>query len=160
VKLSPAELSFALLLAASLSGKLLASGAAQPGPDQGSLNLRTADLLRAGGFTVTAEPHKFETLLRAERRGCRLLAGAYDPRGTFAEAFRQLAAPVGPLRFAYRGESYDRPPKLRPLLEYYSQRELRRIGLAPALTPIVAYAATPGCEVGAIAWQRLAVVPD
>jgi hypothetical protein len=158
VKSSALDLAFALALVTSLAGKLLANRPA-PVPDQGLFNAEAARLLRQSGFDVSPEPHKFAILLRARRPGCDLLVGDYAPYGTFGEAFRQLAAPVGPLRFAWRGISYDRAPKLRPLLEYYGQRELRRVGLPAVRTPIVAYAASPGCDLSRISWQRLAILP-
>ncbi|MDB5691384.1 MAG: hypothetical protein JWO81_447 [Alphaproteobacteria bacterium] len=158
MKSSAVNSAFALLLAASLAGKLLAERRA-PEPDRSLFYAEAAGLLRQNGFDVSPEPHRFEILLRARSPGCTLLVGDYTPYGTFAEAFRQLAAPVGPLRFAWRGRSYERAPKLRPLLEYYGQRELRRIGLATARTPIVAFAASPGCDLSRISWQRLAILP-
>src|SRR4051794_15745371 len=99
MKFSGAEAAFALLLAVSLSGKLLAARTAVPEPDADALNAESSELFRDGGFAVTPERQKFGVLLRGERPGCRLLAGGYDPRGTLGERFRQLAAPVGPLRF-------------------------------------------------------------
>ena len=115
--------------------------------------------MRADGFRVAPESHGFAILMRGERPGCTILAGDYDPHGTFDETFRQLAVRVGPLAFAYRGRSYAAAPKLRPLLDFYVRRELRRVGMAQARTPIIAYAASPGCDAGRLAWQRLAVLP-
>jgi hypothetical protein len=158
MKRSAASLVFAGLLAASLSGKLLANRM-EPAPDAALLDAAVAGLLRADGFRVAPESHGFAILLRGRRPGCTILAGDYDPHGTFDETFRQLAAPVGPLRFAWRGRSFDAAPKLRPLLDFYVRRELRRIGMAPARTPIVAYAASPGCDLDGLAWQRVAFLP-
>src|SRR4051812_32364418 len=158
MKPSAASLVFAALLAASLSGKLLANRAA-PEPDAALLNASVAGLLHESGFRVRGERHGFATLVRAERPGCTILAGDYDPHGTFDEVFRQFARPVGLLRFAYRGRSYASAPKLRPLFEYYGQRELRRLGFAPERSPIVAYAASPECDVRGVAWGRVATLP-
>jgi len=62
------------------------------------------------------------------------------------------------LRFAYRGRVYDSAPKLRPLFAYFAARELRRIGVAAPRTPIVAYAASAGCDLRGLQWQRVAVL--
>lgn len=158
MKLSAASLVFAGLAAASLSGKLLATRM-EPAPDAALFDAALAGVLRVDGYRVAPESHGFAILLRGQRPGCTILAGDYDPHGTFAETFRQLAVPIGPLRFAYRGRSFDSAPKLRPLLDFYVRRELHRIGLGPARTPIIAYAAAPGCDAGRIAWARLAVLP-
>ena len=158
MKSSSASLLFAGLLAASMSGKLLANRMA-PEPDGAVLNTRLAALLRESGFQVHGESHGFANLVRAERPGCTMLAGDYDPHGTFDAAYRQFAAPIGPLHFSYRGRSFESAPKLRPLLEYYGQRELRRLGFAPARNPIVAYAASPGCKADGLSWRRLGTLP-
>jgi hypothetical protein len=158
MKPSAASLVFAALVAASLSGKLLANRM-EPAPDAALFDASVAGLLREGGFAVALESHGFAILERGRRPGCTILAGDYDPHGTFDETFRQLAAPVGPLRFAWRGRSFDAAPKLRPLLDFYVRRELRRIGMAPGRTPIVAYAASPGCDAGDLAWERVAYLP-
>jgi hypothetical protein len=158
VKPSAASLALGLVLAASLSGKLLANRAV-PEPDATRVRSGLSGLLVKSGFSVRGEPHGFAILVRAERPGCTILAGDYDPHGTFEEVFRQFARPIGPLRYAYRGRSLESAPKLRPLLEYYAQRELRRLGFAPERRPIVAYAASPRCDLRDLAWQRVATVP-
>jgi hypothetical protein len=158
VKLSHASLLFAGLAALSLSGKLLANRM-EPAPDAGLLDARLAGLLRAGGYRVAPESHGFAILLRGQRPGCTILAGDYDPHGTFDETFRQISARIGPLRFAYRGRSAASAPKLRPLLDFYVRRELRRVGMTPARMPIIAYAASPGCGADRLAWSQLAVLP-
>ena len=158
MKSSSVSLLFAGLLATSLSGKLLASRAA-PEPDGALLQTRLADFLKESGFRVRGEPHGFAILVRAERPGCTILAGDYDPHGTFDAAYRQFAAPVGALHFAYRGRSSESAPKLRPLFEYYGQRELRRLGFVPPRNPIIAYAASPGCAADSLPWRRLDTLP-
>jgi hypothetical protein len=130
-----------------------------PEPDSARLNAGVAGLLRDSGFRVREEQHGFLRLVRAERPGCMLLAGDYDPHGTFDQAFRQFAVPIGPLRFAYRGRAAEAAPKLRPLLEYYYERELRRIGVPAGRAPIVAFAATPGCRAADLPWRRVAALP-
>jgi hypothetical protein len=153
-----ASAGFAALLALSLAGKLLANQA-PPGADPGLFVRSAGAMLRDGGFEASVEPRKAVILVRGARGGCRLILGEYDPHGTFAELYRELAAPVGPLRFAWRGRVYEAAPKVRGLAAFYGWRELRRIGLAPPRAPIAAWAATPGCDTGRLDWGRLASLP-
>src|SRR4051794_32361974 len=89
MKPSGASLALAALLVVSLSGKLLANRLA-PEPDATLLDARIASLLDESGFEVRRESHGFASLIRGELPRCTILAGGYDPHGTFDEVFRQF----------------------------------------------------------------------
>lgn len=154
-----ASLAFAALLLVSLGAKAaLTMPAAEPDP------LRFADeadaMLRARGFATRFERRTFGVVVEGRRGGCRLAVGDYTPYGTFAERFDQLALPIGPLRFVYRGAVHAKAPKLVPLLDFYMSRELRRVGVRALRHPIAAVAASPACDLASFDWSRLAALAD
>jgi hypothetical protein len=157
VKPSP-SFAFGLLLALSLAGKLAANQAAA-GPDPRRFDAEAAAMLRAAGFAAAVEHRPFGSLLHGGKSGCRLILAEYDPHGTFAELLRELAAPVGPLRFAWRGRVYTAAPRTQALVHFYLWRELRRVRIAAARAPLAAWAASPGCDTRSLDWNRLATLP-
>lgn len=159
MKYSSASLLFAALLLLSLAAKA-ASTAPTPTPDPRRFASAAAESLRAEGFAVDFVRRPHGILVYARRGSCRLMAGDYTPYGTFADVFEARARRIGPLRFVYRGVSHDRAPKLVPLLDFYLWREWRRIGLAAPRHPILAVAASPGCEAARLDWTRLSALPD
>ncbi|MBV9929870.1 MAG: hypothetical protein JO013_02870 [Alphaproteobacteria bacterium] len=155
---SSASLGFAALLAASLAGKL-AANVAPPGPDPRLFDAAAAAMLREAGFAVSTERRGFGTLLIARRPACAVIVAEYDPHGTFAERHRELAAALGPLRYAWRGRVFDDVPKVAALTSFYVWRELRRVGVAAPRAPLAAWAAAPRCDISRIDWRRLASLP-
>jgi hypothetical protein len=159
VKSSIASLAFAALLLASLAAKAMSS-APTPKPDPRRFAGAAVRALRADGFATALERRPLGILVHARRGECRLMAGDYTPYGTFAEVFAARSAALGPLRFVYRGQTHVSAPKLIPLLDFYLWREWRRLGLAAPRHPIVAYAASSGCDAASPDWSRLAALPD
>ena len=135
-------LAAALLM--SLGAKLLANGPAAE-PDQRLFAFRAEALLRAAGYEAVQDRRPFGILVYGRKQGCRAMIGDYTPYGTFADIFAQRAAPIGPLRFAWRGAVYEGAPKLLPLGEFYFRREAVRIGMNVPRAPIAAIALSPGC---------------
>lgn len=132
------------MLLLSLGGKLLANGATVE-PDPILFAARAESALRAAGFETKRVKRPMGLLVYGRKEGCRAMIGEYSPYGTFAETLALRAAPVGPLRFAWRGRIHDEAPKLVPLTEYYLRRELVRIGIQAPRAPIAALALSPGC---------------
>ena len=150
---------FAALLLVSLAAKAAVT-APSADPDPRRFAGEAAAMLRARGFATLFDRHTFAILVEGRRGSCRLLVGDYNPYGTFADRFDQLARPVGPLRFAYRGALHAQAPKVVPLLDFYMSRELRRVGFHARRHPIVAVAASPGCDLAPFDWGRLAALVD
>jgi hypothetical protein len=157
VKPSPSLL-FGALLLVSLAGKLAANQAAE-GPDPRRFDAEAAAMLRSAGFAASVEQRPFGSLLHGSRGDCRLILAEYDPHGTFAALLGELAAPVGPLLFAWRGQIYTAAPRRRALLDFYLWRELRRVRIAAPRAPLAAWAASPGCDTHGLDWRRLASLP-
>lgn len=154
-----ASLAFAALLLVSLAAKAALTAPA-PEPDGRRLAVEAAAMLGGQGFVTAFEQRPLGTLVHGRRGDCRLLVGDYTPYGTFADIFAARARPVGPLRFVYRGAFYARAPKLVPLTEFYIYRELRRIGIPARRRPLIAVAASPGCDLRMFDWQGLAALPS
>jgi hypothetical protein len=112
------------------------------------------------GFATASELRPLGTLVYARRGACRLMLADYSPSGTFADPIAARAEAIGPLRFVYRGEVFDRAPKLIPLTDFYLWREQGRLGFAAPRHPIVAVAASPQCRLESLDWSRLAALPD
>ncbi|HEX8622759.1 MAG TPA: hypothetical protein VF718_12385 [Allosphingosinicella sp.] len=149
----------AALLLASLGAKAALTAPA-PEPDARRFAREVAAMLREGGYVTRFERRTFGILVEGRLGRCRVAVGDYTPYGTFAERFDQLAAPIGPLRFVYRGGFHARAPKLVPLLDFYAVRELRRVGLPALRHPIAAVAASPGCGLARLDWRRVAALAD
>ena len=158
VKLSRASAVFAALLALTLAAKFVM--VAEPASaDNRLFALTAAQVLAAGGFQIRTEQRPMGLILFGERGNCRVLIADYTPYGTFAPVVARLAAPIGPVHFLWRGARYEAAPKLRPLMQFYLQRELRRIGFDVWRSPLVAVAASPGCALDNLAWDRLEALP-
>lgn len=155
MKSSIPSLALGVLLLLGVGAKLLTN---LPAPELSIAPFRQegARLLRAKGYTVWVDP---AGPLHGRKGTCRVLLGDYSPYGTFADLYREMAGPIGPLHFAYRGARYVRAPKVRPLIEFYVERELRRLGRRVRRHPIAAFAATPGCDPDDSDLQRLASLP-
>lgn len=159
MKYSSASLLFAALLLVSLAAKTVSS-APTPTPDPRRFVSIAAGHLRAEGFAVAFDRRPHGIYVHARRGECRLMAADYTPYGTFAERFEARARRYGPPSFLYRGASYGRAPKLVPLLDFYLWREWRRLGLAAPRHPILAVAASPGCDRVRLDWTGLSALPD
>ena len=148
---------FAVLLLLSLGGKAAFS---RPAADEGAADFtgRAVETLTHQGYSTARESRPFATSVHAERGNCRMIVAEYRAHGTIAAPLATLVAPIGPLRYVWRGTTSVTPPKAAPLLQYYVRRELRRIGFAPDHLPIVAVAASPGCT-RPVDWGALAALP-
>ncbi|HMJ92698.1 MAG TPA: hypothetical protein VK472_01225 [Allosphingosinicella sp.] len=144
MKSSTLSAALGAVLLLSLGGKLLANRATVE-PDNVLFAARAEAALRGAGFETKRVKRPMGLLVYGEGGGCRAMIGEYAPHGTFADTLAKRAAPIGPLRFAWRGRVYGEAPKLMPLAAYYLRRELLRIGLDAPRAPIAAVALTPGC---------------
>jgi hypothetical protein len=142
------------LLVLSLGLKLGASRS-EPLPDEQLFASQISRFLESAGYSTAAELRPLGMKVTAWRGGCRLAIRNYPPHGTLAQTYSRLARPVGPLHFVYRGQVTDRAPKLLPLIEYFIGRELRRLGIAAPRAPILAVAASRGCDIGRLRWGAI-----
>jgi hypothetical protein len=151
------RLAFAALLLLSLGGKAALSRAAADG-GQADFAGRAVATLADQGYATTREDRPFATIIHTRRGACRMIVAEYRAHGTMAEPLAALTAPIGPLRFVWRGKTMDTAPKAAPLFHFYLRRELRRIGFSADHLPIVAVAASPACT-AKVDWGALAALP-
>lgn len=158
MKYSPRiELAFAALLVLTVASKTVARAPVEADPVL--FGAATSGMLAAEGFVVTREDRPIGVVVQAVRGSCRMRVREYPADGTFTATFAQQGSGIGPLRFVFRGQIYDEVPKVRPLIEYYGRRAVQRLGLAVPRAPILAIAASPGCDVTVLPWQRIATLP-
>jgi hypothetical protein len=128
-------------------------------PDAALFLARAEALLRGQGFTTARVVRRFGTVLIGSRGPCRLMVGDYPPDGTLAEPLAAEGRSVGPFHYVWAGETSERAPKFRPLVEFYVKRELGRVGFHPDRRPILAVAANAGCTGMPVDWTPLASLP-
>lgn len=149
-------LAAALLLTLGL--KLLATEGAPP-PDAALFVGQAEDVLRRAGFATTRVTRPFGTVMTGSRGACRMMIGDYPPDGTLAEPLAAEAQRIGPLNYIWAGDRYDRPPRLRPLIEYYVRREIQRLGFRIRRWPILAVATNAECDGVQPDWRPLIILP-
>lgn len=131
------------LLALTLAIKVVALGRPEPQEDIAGYLVAVSADLRADGFEATIDPRQFVV---AERGACRMKVRDMQPMGVLRTTYERLGADFGPSRYAWRGAWRDPPPKYGPLLHYYIQRELARIGVTIPRPSITSVAAGPACR--------------
>ncbi|HEX6375657.1 MAG TPA: hypothetical protein VFZ91_08040 [Allosphingosinicella sp.] len=152
------SLGFAALLAATLAGKLLAADAAPPRDDR--LFLRTAAGIAAkAGLESRVARSKLDFFLHARAPGCTLMVREATEGSTFAPAYSRLARGVGPVTYFYRGRASAEAPNLLATADHQLWRGLHRVGIATRRHPVVAVAASPGCEGRDFDWSPLTSLP-
>ena len=154
------ELALAAALVVSLGGKLAAASRTSD-PDPHTAAASAERMLTSAGFDarIVETSRSPRVFVEARRGQCRMIAGEYPPHSTFRDVYLDLAAPIGPLRFAHRGRLLDREPKVLGLWDFYRWRELRRIGVAAPRNAIIAVAASSGCHAETLPWSEVAALP-
>ena len=144
MRFSPAlSLAAAAILIVTLGIKLASLGA-KPAVDGRRFLADLGTALSREGFAVSVQGSRMRRIV-AERGDCRIKARYYPPHGTLQDAIEDLGRGIGPTRYVYRGEWRSTPPKIRPLMEFYLQRELARAGIAIPMPAIAAVSASPAC---------------
>lgn len=153
-----ARLVLAALLTLTLGLKLLWTREA-PAPDAALFVAQAEAVFTRAGFATARVTRPFGTIVTGERGACRMMVGDYSPDGTLAEPIAAAARSIGPLSYLWAGETYERAPKLRPLVEYYVRRELGRLGFSLRRWPILAVATGAGCSGARVDWTPLIIMP-
>ena len=152
------EILLMVTLATSVAWKAAANRTA-PAPDGLHFAATLSAVLASKGFNTRVEGYLLESpTVSAKKRDCEIWATEYSPHGISAVVVAERAAFVGPLRYAFRGQLYDAPPKLSPLLAFYWWREVRRIGASAPRFPLVAVAGTSGCDLSTLPWKDIAAL--
>jgi hypothetical protein len=108
-----------------------------------------AAVLRAARFTIAEQTFAHRsTLLLATRSDCRLAVRDARDGAAVAIAFARDAAEIGPVRYLYRGRTYDQPPAFAMRLGRIQAELMDRLGIARQAPVPVALAASPQCGGG------------
>ena len=149
------ELPLIALLALGLLLKVATNGADTAQNPQ-LVGTRVAEMLTANGLESQHAVYPIGPEILANKGACRMVVWEYSPHGTTANVLEELARPYGSLRYAFRGKLYSRPPKVEPLIDFFSWREMKRLGIDAARSPVLAIAASPGCNVDRFNWGQVA----
>lgn len=105
-----------------------------------------AKTLSGQGFATSVLPlHIQSSIVFARRGGCRL--SVRDARGGTATVtqYAHDAAAIGPVRYWYKGSSFDSPPTLRMRVGRLESELLGRAGAAGRVHVPIALASSPEC---------------
>lgn len=151
--LSVAEYSLFAVVLLSLAGKVVTNTADQPTPIA-ERTFASAVVQQASkrGFSTRVEHWPSGVVVHARRGACQMWVRDYSPHGTHRNVYEALAEPLGSLRYIYKGEISEDPPKLEPLLRYFFRREVLRLGVKTPKYPIYAVASSASCDKSAITW--------
>jgi hypothetical protein len=155
---SLASAGFGALLLLSLGGKLAAQARSAQADD--ALFVRTAATsLTKAGLATSLVKGRLGLIVYGRRGGCTLMLRDTIEGATYSEGYRQAAAGIGPVAYLYRGVRYSSPPEFRPLADYYAWRGLGKIGVGVPRRPLIAIAATAGCDFRAVDLRPLEALP-
>lgn len=151
--LGAAEYPFIALLLLSLAGKVVTNTGDQPAPIAERI-FASAVVQQASerGFSTRVEYWPSGVVVHARRGDCQMWVRDYSPHGTYRNTYEALAEPLGSLRYIYKDEISEDPPKLDPLLRYFFRREMLRLGVHTPKYPIYAVAWTASCDRSGITW--------
>ncbi|MEO6359887.1 MAG: hypothetical protein ABIO43_04835 [Sphingomicrobium sp.] len=108
--------------------------------------------LSQAGFTSNVEQWPTGVAIQAQGGACRIWVRESTPHGTMRNVYDELAKPLGKLRFVYREAISEDPPKLDPMLRFFFNREMARLGVKVSRSPIYAVASSSACDIHSIQW--------
>ena len=102
--------------------------------------------LQAQHFTVAIRRFSHRSsMIVGLRGGCRIAARDAREGAAHATLFMRDAAGLGPVRYLYRGRSYEEPPAFAIRLGRLEIEAMSRLGMLPREPVPIAFAATPAC---------------
>jgi hypothetical protein len=139
---------FALLVLGSLSLKA-AAGAPRDRlieSDPRHFERAVTGVLSAQHFVTNLRAYPYRpTLVLAARGNCRLAVRDATFGAALAPTFAEDARSVGPVRYFYRGDSFERPPGMILRFGRLEFEILGRLGFDRPMPVLVALAASPDC---------------
>ncbi len=131
------------LVALSLGLKYLIMAGPTPLFDKDASLRQVEAAMRDAGFTAQIDPEI--PFVLANKGGCQAKLRILTAHGSTRHALARIDATVGPTQYHYRGMWNEKAPKFRPLAAYYFQRELARVGIYRARSPVISAATSTGC---------------
>lgn len=153
---APSLLLLAVLLAGSISAKLVLGGTPDHRVAEEAERARVAAVMAAQGFRIARAEDPDSPFVGVERGDCRALVAAVAPQGWHRDILRRLARPGDRVAFLVGGEVLDDQPVWRTFRDYYWRRLNRFLGREVAGGSVHGVLATPGCDLTAPGWIDLA----
>lgn len=156
---------FALLLALSLGGKIIAAdrslqGAGSPEADADAALGEVAAFFDRHGFRVGevgGDPDL--PSLRATAGGCELLAALVAPEGFHRDIIRRSASEQDRVFFVFDAMAYPDQPMLHTWTHHQWRVLNLRVGRRLPVRPTLGVVASPGCDLRGLPWQDIAELP-
>lgn len=147
ISLSAAEYPLIALVLLSIAGKVVTNTADPPtGSAERTFASAVVQQLSEREFRTRVEHWPTGVVVHARRGACQMWVRDYRPHGTYRNVYEELAEPLGPLRYTYKGVTSGDPPKVDPLLRFFFHRELLRLGVQAPRYPIYAVASSAACD--------------
>ena len=129
-------------------GLKLASGAYLVTTDDARLASDIERWFVGQGFATNTTAHDhFGDYVLAQKDDCKILIGNAHIVGHTQSRTDLRAQEIGPITYHYGNKSSQEFPRFWPVLYSYAQRYLYRLGIELSLTPILAIAKSPACNV-------------
>jgi hypothetical protein len=153
------RLLFAVLLALSVGGKLVAGPQSLRGAEQtmqGDTKGQIAVFLSRHGFRVGEIEDQPDSLFVSATAGeCRLLAVLAAPGGWHRYILRRLASPQDQVFFVFDATIYQDQPIWRPWVHHYWQVFNLYVGRHLPTQAVLGMVASPACTLGNMPWREL-----
>lgn len=154
------RLLFALLLALSVGGKVLAGDQSLRGAEQAERSTaqdRIAEFLGRHGFEVGKAGDPLNVpFVPAAAGDCHLLAVLAAPEGWHRDITRRLASPQDQVFFVFDAMVYQDQPEWLPWVHHYWRVANFYIGRKLPDRPILGIVASPACDLRDMPWQEIA----
>ena len=92
-------------------------------------------------------------IVRATSGSCRLLVLEVEPDGSSQELVRDLATATDDVFIIFSGRVYTQQPVLLTVTNYLWLKSLRKLGLVPRITPVIAAVASASCNIEELPWE-------
>ena len=149
--------SIAFILLLSIAWKI-----AIPPDNQNDLKDGLVEFFERNHFNivVTEQVVNYTPIIQANTASCHLQIARLTPDGSNRDLIRHLTMGAERLFIVFRGRVYTQQPILWTVLNYFSSRFLRELGLIRHITPVIAVAANSSCDVERLPWGSFAVSLD
>lgn len=154
---------FALLLALSVGGKIIAADRSHPGVEPtaaGALADDVAAFFDRHGFRVDEDRGTFELpSVRAVAGECELLAVIAAPEGFHRDIIRRAASERDRVFFVFDAVTYPDQPLWLTWTHHQWHVLNRRVGRSLPNRPVLGITASPTCDLRGLPWREVAELP-
>jgi len=147
-----------ILAVTSVGLKAIAGANNQDEPPPGRVEQELLKKLRTQGFSTSLRPGKFQSpMVSGVRKACRISARDATAGTSAMVVYTRAARSIGPVRYLYEGETFERPPMIRMRIGKYENEFLGRIGVRAPLHIPIAVATSRECGGGSFGLADLSI---